>query len=100
MNGQIPLVVLGFKTVTLLLGGLITYFAAKAAVKSRSRGLTYLAVGFGTVTSGSLLAGVADQVFGFDTQTALVFENALTMVGFAVVAYSLYVAGRSSLGGR
>lgn len=94
MNGDISLAVVGFKTATLLLGGLITYFAAKAAVKTRSRGLTYLAVGFATVTSGSLLAGVADQLFGFDTQTALVFENAVTTVGFAVVAYSLYVASR------
>ncbi|MBX0323036.1 hypothetical protein EGH21_08360 [Halomicroarcula sp. F13] len=100
MTGEIPLVVVAFKTVTLVLGGLITYFAAKAALKSRSRELAYLAIGFGTVTSGSLLAGVADQLLGLDARAALAFENAVTMVGFAVVAYSLYVASQSSLVGR
>ncbi|WP_254274186.1 DUF7521 family protein [Haloarcula marina] len=100
MNGPISPIVIGFKTVTLLLGGLITYLAAKAARKTRSRALTYLAVGFGTVTSGSLLAGVADQLFGIDTHTALVFENAITAAGFAVIAYSLSVASRSAFGDR
>lgn len=100
MNGDISPIVIGFKTVTLLLGGLITYFAAKAAVKSGSRALSYLAVGFGTVTSGSLLAGVADQLFGIQTESALVFEQGLTTAGFAIIAYSLYVASQSSLFGR
>ena len=100
MNATIPAIVIGLKTVTLLLGGLITYFAAKAATKTGSRALTFLAVGFGTVTSGSLLAGVADQLFGIQTETALVFENAITAAGFVVIAYSLAVASRSSLLGR
>ena len=100
MNGAISPIVIGLKTVTLLLGGLITYFAAKAATKASSRALTSLAVGFGTVTSGSLLAGVADQLFGLATHTALVFENAVTAAGFVIIAYSLYVAEASSLVGR
>lgn len=97
MNGDIPLIVIGFKTVTVLLGGLITYFAARAALRTRATGLTYLAVGFATITVGSLIAGVADQLFGLPTNVALIFENALTAVGFAVIAYSLYVTSRSAL---
>ncbi|MFC7077635.1 MULTISPECIES: DUF7521 family protein [Haloarcula] len=97
MNENIPVVVLGFKTVTLLLGGFITYFAAKAARKTRSDALTYLALGFATVTFGSLLAGVADQLFGLETGAALIFENALTAIGFAVIAYSLYATSGSSM---
>ena len=96
MNGDIPLVVVGFKTLTVLLGGLITYFAARAALRTRATGLRYLAVGFGTITAGSLVAGVADQLFGLSTNAALIFENALTAVGFAVIAYSLYVTSRSA----
>lgn len=95
MNGTIPLVVIGLKTVTLVIGGLITYLAAKAARKTASPGLTYLALGFGIVTLGSLLAGVADQFMMVDPVTALVLENALTMVGFAIIAYSLYVTRRA-----
>jgi hypothetical protein len=97
MNGDIPLVVVGFKTATVVLGGLITYFAARAALRTRATGLTYLAVGFATITVGSLLAGVADQLLGLSTTAALIFENALTAVGFAVIAYSLYVTSRSAL---
>lgn len=91
-----PLVVV-LKTITLLLGGLITYFAAKAAIKTEARPLRLLAVGFGTVTAGSLSAGVADQVLSLDTGTALVAESTLTAVGFAVITYSLYVASNSAL---
>ena len=97
MNGDIPLIVIGFKTVTVLLGGLITYFAARAALRTRATGFTYLAVGFATITVGPLIAGAADQLFGLPTDVALTFENALTAVGFAVIAYSLYVTSRSAL---
>lgn len=94
MNETIPIVVIVFKTVTLGLGGLITYLAAKAARKTSSPGLTYLAVGFGIVTFGSLLAGVADQLLIVGAPRALILENGLTMVGFAIIAYSLYVTRR------
>jgi hypothetical protein len=49
-----------------------------------------LALGFGIVTLGSLLAGAVDIVAGLDQQTALVVESALTATGFGVIAYSLY----------
>ena len=91
MNGEIPMAVIVLKTMTLGIGGFITYAAANAARKTGWQGLSYLAVGFGIVTLGSLLAGVADQLLRFDTHTTLVIESALTTVGFAVIGYSLYV---------
>ncbi|WP_226012131.1 DUF7521 family protein [Halomicrobium salinisoli] len=91
MIDSIPPVVIAFKTATLLLGGLVTALAARAALRTRADGLAYLAVGFGVVTLGSLLAGVADQLLGIDPGAALVVETALTAVGFAVIAYSLLV---------
>ncbi|WP_380681256.1 DUF7521 family protein [Salinigranum sp. GCM10025319] len=93
---RIPLAVVALKTVTLGLGGLITYLAARAARRRSSPGLSTLAVGFGVVTLGSLLAGVADQFLAVDATTALVVEQALTAVGFGVVTYSLYVTRRST----
>lgn len=100
MTGDITPVVIGLKTVTLLLGGLITYLSARAAISARSPGLAYLAAGFAVITAGTLVAGVVDQLFGIRTGVALVVENAVSAVGFAVVAYSLYVtrSGRSRLG--
>lgn len=93
---DIPLIIIGLKTATLLIGGFITYAAASAARKTGWTGLSYLAVGFGIVTFGSLLAGIADQLLLINTHDALIVENALTAVGFAVIGYSLYVTRQSS----
>jgi hypothetical protein len=88
---DVPTVAVAFKTATLCLGGLITYLAARAARRTGATGLGVLSAGFGIVTLGSLLAGVADLVLPGGAGTALVVESALTTLGFGVVAYSLYV---------
>ena len=97
MTDHIPLVVIALKTVTLVVGGLITYLAVKASKRTEIDGLSVLAVGFGIITFGSLLAGVVDQLLRVDSATALVVENTLTAIGFCLVAYSLYVTKRQSL---
>ena len=83
-------IVVALKTLTLILGGLITYFAYKAYRRTDARPLYALAFGFGAITLGSIVAGAVDQVFSFPTETALVAESTLTAVGFAVILYSLY----------
>ena len=85
-----PNLVVAFKTVTLLLGGLITYYAYQAYQRTESRALGALAVGFGVVTLGALTAGVVDQFTGYGRAGALVLESALTLVGFGIILYSLY----------
>ena len=82
--------VVALKTITLVLGGLITYFAFKAYRRTGARALRALALGFGTVMLGSLLAGVVDRLLQTASTAALVVESALTAVGFAIVLYSLY----------
>jgi hypothetical protein len=81
---------IALKSVTLLLGGAVTYFAAKAWTRTGSPALRSLAIGFGFVTLGSLLAGVADQLLLVDRSVAVLTESALTAVGFAIIVYSLY----------
>lgn len=83
--------IVALKTITLLLGGLITYLAFKAYRRTDSRSLLALTVGFGVVTVGSFLAGVADQVSAAGFRLGLLIESALVAVGFAVIVYSLYV---------
>jgi hypothetical protein len=83
-------VVVILKSITLVLGGLITYLAYKAFRRTGSRSLRSLTVGFGLVTLGALLAGVADQLLVAQTEVALILESVLTAVGFAVIVYSLY----------
>lgn len=89
-TGVTPVVV-ALKTLTLLLGSAITFFAARAAQRTGARALRALALGFGIVTLGSLLAGVADVILSVPAESALTVESALTAVGFAVILYSLYV---------
>ncbi|WP_135824682.1 DUF7521 family protein [Halorussus ruber] len=87
---HIPSTVVALKTITLVLGGLITYFAFKAYRRTGAQALRALALGFGTVTLGSLLAGVVDRLLDTAGTSALVVESALTAVGFAIILYSLY----------
>jgi len=83
--------IIALKTITLLLGGAITYLSYRAYERTRARPLGFLALGFGFVTLGALLAGVIDQVLNLDFQFGQLVETALVAVGFAVIVYSLYV---------
>jgi heme/copper-type cytochrome/quinol oxidase subunit 3 len=82
--------IIALKTAILLLGGLITYFAFKAYRRTRHPSLRALAIGFGVVTLGALLAGLAHQLFGVGITTGVLINSLLTAVGFAVITYSLY----------
>lgn len=82
--------ILGFKTLTLVLGGLITLLAYRAYRRTGDRALGLLSLGFAIVTCGTFLAGVADQVLRADFQIGLLIESALIAVGFLVIVYSLY----------
>jgi hypothetical protein len=85
-----PFIVTALKTLTLLLGGLITFYSYRAYARTGSKALRALAIGFGLVTLGAILAGVTDQVLGLALNTSLVIESALTALGFSVIVYSLY----------
>ena len=73
------------------MGALITYFASQAYQRTDERALGALAVGFGIVIIGALLAGIADLVLDAAQLDALLIESVLTAIGFAVILYSLYV---------
>lgn len=85
-----PVMVVALKTVTLLLGGLITTMALKAYRRTGSSPLRSLGIGFLLVTLGALLAGIADQVVGLPTAQSMIIESSVTAIGFAVITYSLY----------
>ena len=90
MSPHITSLVVAFKTITLILGGLITYYAYKAYRRTRSPSLRAVTLGFALVTLGSLLAGAAHQAFGLNPSLVLSVESALTAIGFAIILYSLY----------
>ncbi|MBX0297370.1 DUF7521 family protein [Haloarcula nitratireducens] len=79
------------KTVILLLGGGITYIAYKAYRRTEAPSLRVLGVGFGIITLGALLAGIANQVLSVSLEMGVLINSLLVAVGFAVVLYSLYL---------
>ncbi|ELZ91612.1 hypothetical protein C440_14899 [Haloferax mucosum ATCC BAA-1512] len=79
------------KTGILVLGGLITYFSFKAYRNTGSPALRALAIGFGIITTGALLAGASDVLLSVDLATGVLIDSILTFLGFAVITYSLYV---------
>lgn len=87
---QITTLIIGLKTLTLVLGGLITYLSFKAYRRTKNNALGYLSVGFGIVTLGTLLAGVADQILQAGFEIGLLIESGLIAAGMLVIVYSLY----------
>jgi hypothetical protein len=79
------------KAITLVLGGLITLFAYNAFRRTGARPIGVLALGFGSVTLGTLLAGTAHQAIGIPVEVALLMESILVAIGFGIILYSLYV---------
>lgn len=91
MSHDVTALVTALKTLGLVLGGLITYYSFKAFRRTGSAALRALAVGFGVVTLGALLAGVVDQILPLDPSLALVVESLFTTAGFGIILYSLYI---------
>lgn len=90
MSPHITSTVVVLKTLTVIMGGLITYFAYRAYRRTGAPALGALAGGFGVITVGALIAGVVDRLLQVDPSYALIVESALTAVGFAIILYSLY----------
>lgn len=90
MSPNVNTAVIVLKSLGLLLGGLITFYAFKAYRRTGAASLRALAVGFGTVTLGALLAGIVDQLLPLAPSLALVVESLFTTVGFGIILYSLY----------
>jgi hypothetical protein len=85
-----PFGITAAKTVTLVLGGLITYLTAKAYRRTGAPPLRALAIGFGIITLGGALAGIGDLAGVIDLRTSVLVQSVVTAIGFGVITYSLY----------
>lgn len=88
------------KVVGLVLGGLLTHLALRAYRRTGSPALRAVAVGFGVVTFGLALGGGLDRVLGFEFMVGVLAQSVLLVVGFAVIAYSLYLPDDDLFAGR
>lgn len=78
------------KTLVVLVGGTITYFAYKAYRRTNQPALRLLAIGFGLVTLGFALAGLVYELLSISLVLGILIESILMLAGFIVIAYSLY----------
>lgn len=79
------------KTVILLLGGGITYIAVKAYRRTGERSLRALSIGFGIVTLGAVVSGIANQLLSVSLEIGVFVNSIFIAVGLAVILYSLYI---------
>jgi hypothetical protein len=85
------LAILVIKTLILALGGGITFIAYKAHRRTGEPSLRALAAGFGIITFGALLAGIAHQLLGVELQIGVLINSLLVAIGLAIIMYSLYI---------
>jgi small neutral amino acid transporter SnatA (MarC family) len=79
------------KTVTLVLGALITSLAYRAFRRRKDPALRALMIGFGLVTLGSAAGGALYHFAEIEMLLGVSIESLATAAGFAVLVYSLYV---------
>lgn len=77
------------KTLMVVMGGAVTYFAFKAFRRTRSRPLGLLAGGFALVTVGSALGGFAYELLDVSLGFGVLVEGLFVLAGFSLIAYSL-----------
>ena len=90
MNGVITAIAV-VKFVILLLGGGITYIAFKAYRRTGADSLRVLGVGFGIITLGAILTGVANQFFSVGLALGVLINSLFVALGLAVIMYSLHI---------
>lgn len=82
------------KTLILLLGGVITLLALRAYRSTGDRGLGLLTVGFAIVTGGAVLGGFIIEFLGYPLHTGVLVESLLVLIGFGIIAASLWTNPR------
>lgn len=91
MSVAIDTAIIATKTVILLLGSAVTYIAYKAFRRTGTESLRFLAIGFGVITLGALLAGFAHQIVDVSLEAGVLINSLLVAIGLAIIMYSLYL---------
>lgn len=92
----VPSLVFAANLLVLVLGLVVVRAAYRAYRRTGSRALRSLTVAFGCITLGGVLGGIAHQLLRVGLETGVFVNSLLTVVGFAVLAHSLYVTGDAS----
>lgn len=79
------------KTLDLVLGGLITFYAYRAYHRTNSSPLGLFTIGFGLLTIGAMSAGIVDLILPFSLELAVIIEGVLSLIGFVFILHSVRV---------
>ena len=78
------------KVFALVLGAFIVYLAYRGYKRNRSNPLRYVALGFSLITAGTVVEGLFYVILGEALLAAIAVGTTVTVVGFAVIIYSIY----------
>ncbi|MFA5862006.1 MAG: hypothetical protein WDA16_09970 [Candidatus Thermoplasmatota archaeon] len=79
------------KSLTVVLGIVIVYLAAKSYRASRKRPIFLLTVAMALLTLGAISEGILFQGLRWTIEQSRLVEAVITLVAFAILVYSLYV---------
>ena len=88
---EVQLAIAVVKTLILIIGGVVTYLAFSAYRRTYDRALGFLAVGFGLIVIGVLLAGVTFELLNVTLGVGILVESLFVLLGLLIIAYSLRV---------
>lgn len=88
---EVQLAIAVVKTLILVVGGLVTYLAFRAYMRTTERSLGLLAGGFGLIVVGVLLAGFTFEMLNVAFSVGILVESLFVLAGLSIIAYSLRV---------
>jgi len=80
------------KTIILLVGGGITFFAYKAYRRTKRSSFRILSIGFGMITLGAFSGGIAHQLFSVPFDVGVLIHSTLVAVGLGIILVSLQIS--------
>ncbi len=73
----------------LIFGGIVVFYASRSYLRTKSRAMLLLGLGFTFVTAGAVLAGILFNVAGEDLSTVETVQAASQAAGFFIIVFSL-----------
>ena len=77
------------KSLIVVMGGVVTWYAFKAYRRTRSRSLGTLATGFALITFGAVAGGLAHELLRTSLAFGIVLEGVFILLGLSLVGYSI-----------
>ncbi len=89
-NGSLELIYLDVaQGLILLFGSVVVFYASRSYLRTKSKAMLLLGLGFAFVTAGAVVAGLLFNVAGQDLTTVETVQASSQAAGFFIIVYSL-----------